>query len=194
MRLVDEGKIVQLSEVKQRTLQTYQRHFTGLQSALSNQGKKKAQANITSDNCTILPSFNFGIYRQRQRNLLQIRCAGFTKYCDSLISIRRARPSAGSVSGSSRRKRCCRAIPPGELRSPRKRYSPRASWARKHALPCARSSNGWADCVARPSSRLATGRGAGSAMSPISSWNMCMCSPHNERKSLSLKGSAMGGG
>jgi hypothetical protein len=62
MRLVDEGKIVQLSEVKQRTLQTYQRHFTGLQSALSNQGKKKAQANITSDNCTILPSFNFGIY------------------------------------------------------------------------------------------------------------------------------------
>src|SRR5260370_41544276 len=23
--------------------------------------------------------------RQRQRNLLQIRCAGFTKYCDSLI-------------------------------------------------------------------------------------------------------------
>jgi hypothetical protein len=62
MRSLNEGKIVPLSEVKQRALQLYQRHFTGLQSALSNQSKKKAQANITSDNGTILLSSNSGIY------------------------------------------------------------------------------------------------------------------------------------
>ena len=53
---------MQVSAVKQRTLQLYQHHFTGLQSALSNQSKKKAQANITADTCTILPSANSGIY------------------------------------------------------------------------------------------------------------------------------------